>query len=142
MQEYSAIEDIKQSQADLLPSLSFSTSQNGTYRPWPEEGKATVDNGYVQSSVDKVYYSGSYSVSGNWTVWNGGRNTKTIKLNKLTAEQARLDSAETANSIQEQIAQLYVQILYSNDAINVCKESLETSKKTRNVEKRCSMWGN
>ena len=129
LQEYSAIEDIKQSQAELLPSLSFSTSQNGTYRPWPEEGKATVDNGYVQSSVDKVYYSGSYSVSGNWTVWNGGRNTKTIKLNKLTAEQARLDSAETANSIQEQIAQLYVQILYSNDAINVCKESLETSKK-------------
>lgn len=129
LQEYSAIEDIKQSQAELLPSLSFSTSQNGTYRPWPEEGKATVDNGYVQSSVDKVYYSGSYNVSGNWTVWNGGRNTKTIKLNKLTAEQARLDSAETANSIQEQIAQLYVQILYSNDAINVCKESLETSKK-------------
>lgn len=129
LQEYSAIEDIKQSQAELLPSLSFSTSHNGTYRPWPEEGKATVDNGYVQSSVDKVYYSGSYSVSGNWTVWNGGRNTKTIKLNKLTAEHARLDSAETANSIQEQIAQLYVQILYSNDAINVCKESLETSKK-------------
>ena len=129
LQEYSAIEDIKQSQADLLPSLSFSTSQNGTYRPWPEEGKATVDNGYVQSSVDKIYYSGSYSVSGNWTVWNGGRNTNTIKLNKLTAEQAKLDSAETANSIQEQIAQLYVQILYSNDAINVCKESLETSKK-------------
>lgn len=129
LQEYSAIEDIKQSQAELLPSLSFSTSHNGTYRPWPEEGKATVDNGYVQSSVDKVYYSGAYSVSGNWTVWNGGRNTKTIKLNKLTAEQARLDSAETANSIQEQIAQLYVQILYSNDAINVCKESLETSRK-------------
>lgn len=129
LQEYSAIEDIKQSQAELLPSLSFSTSQNGTYRPWPEEGKATVDNGYVQSSVDKVYYSGSYSVSGNWTVWNGGHNTKTIKLNKLTAEQARLDSAETANSIQEQIAQLYVQILYSNDAINVCKKSLETSRK-------------
>lgn len=129
LQEYSAMEDVKQSQANLLPSLSFSTSQNGTYRPWPEEGRATVDNGYVESSIDKVYYSGSYSVSGNWTAWNGGRNTNTIKLNKLTAEQARLDSAETANSIQEQIAQLYVQILYSNDAINVCKESLETSKK-------------
>lgn len=82
----------------------------------------------MQSSIDKIYYSGSYSVNGNWTVWNGGRNTNTVKLNKLAAEQARLDSAETANSIQEQIAQLYVQILYSNDAINVCKESLETSK--------------
>lgn len=132
LQEYSALEDVKQSQSALLPSLSFSTSQNGTYRPWPEAGKATVDNGYVQSSIDKIYYSGSYSVNGNWTVWNGGRNTNTVKLNKLVAEQARLDSAETANSIQEQIAQLYVQILYSNDAINVCKESLETSKINEN----------
>ena len=132
LQEYSALEDVKQSQSTLLPSLSFSTSQNGTYRPWPEAGKATVDNGYVQSSIDKIYYSGSYSVNGNWTVWNGGRNTNTVKLNKLAAEQARLDSAETANSIQEQIAQLYVQILYSNDAINVCKESLETSKINEN----------
>lgn len=132
LQEYSALEDVKQSQSALLPSLSFSTSQNGTYRPWPEAGKATVDNGYVQSSIDKIYYSGSYSVNGNWTVWNGGRNTNTVKLNKLTAEQARLDSAETANSIQEQIAQLYVQILYSNDAISVCKESLETSKINEN----------
>ena len=132
LQEYSALEDVKQSQSVLLPSLSFSTSQNGTYRPWPEAGKATVDNGYVQSSIDKIYYSVSYSVNGNWTVWNGGRNTNTVKLNKLAAEQARLDSAETANSIQEQIAQLYVQILYSNDAINVCKESLETSKINEN----------
>lgn len=132
LQEYSALEDVKQSQSALLPSLSFSTSQNGTYRPWPEAGKATVDNGYVQSSIDKIYYSGSYSVNGNWTVWNGGCNTNTVKLNKLAAEQARLDSAETANSIQEQIAQLYVQILYSNDAINVCKESLETSKINEN----------
>lgn len=132
LQEYSVLEDVKQSQSALLPSLSFSTSQNGTYRPWPEAGKATVDNGYVQSSIDKIYYSGSYSVNGNWTVWNGGRNTNTVKLNKLAAEQARLDSAETANSIQEQIAQLYVQILYSNDAINVCKESLETSKINEN----------
>ena len=132
LQEYSALEDVKQSQSALLPSLSFSTSQNGTYRPWPEAGKATVDNGYVQSSIDKIYYSGSYSVNGNWTVWNGGRNTNTVKLNKLAAEQARLDSAETANSIQEQIAQLYVQILYSNDAINVCKESHETSKINEN----------
>lgn len=78
LQEYSALEDVKQSQSALLPSLSFSTSQNGTYRPWPEAGKATVDNGYVQSSIDKIYYSGSYSVNGNWTVWNGGRNTNTV----------------------------------------------------------------
>lgn len=128
LQKLSTQEDVKQSQAALLPSLSASTSQNATFRPWPQQGSASVQNGYVQSSVDKVYYNGSYSVTGNWTVWNGGRNTNTVKLNQLTALQAELDSATTANNIQEQIAQLYVQILYSAEAIKVSQQSLATSK--------------
>ena len=128
LKEYSALEDVKQSQAALLPSLNFSTSQNVSYNPWPEKGRATVADGYVQSSADKVYYNGSYSLIGNWTVWNGNKNTNTLKLNKLATEQAKLDSAVTANSVLEQIAQLYVQILYSNEAISVSQESLKTSQ--------------
>lgn len=129
IKKLSSHEDVLQSQADLLPSLSASTSQSVTYRPWPESGSATVANGYVQTSVDKVYYNGSYGVNANWTVWNGGRNTNTIKMNKMAEEMAELDSAVTANNIQEQIVQLYVQILYSNEAIEVNKENLETCKK-------------
>lgn len=128
IKEYSALEDVKQSQAALLPSLNLSTSQNVNYTPWPQQGRATVADGYVQSSVDKVYYNGSYSLSGNWTVWNGNKNRNNVKLNKVDAEQARLDSATTANNVLEQIAQLYVQILYSNEAIAVTKESLKTSQ--------------
>lgn len=128
IKEYSALEDVKQSQAALLPSLNLSTSQNVNYTPWPQQGRATVADGYVQSSVDKVYYNGSYSLSGNWTVWNGNKNHNNVKLNKVAAEQARLDSATTANNVLEQIAQLYVQILYSNEAIAVTKESLKTSQ--------------
>lgn len=128
IQEYSALEDVKQSQSALLPSLNLSTSQNMNYTPWPQQGRATVADGYVQSSVDKVYYNGSYSLMGNWTVWNGNKNRNNVKLNKLAVEQARLDSATTANSVLEQIAQLYVQILYSNEAISVTKESLKTSQ--------------
>jgi len=124
----SAEQDIMQSQAALLPSLSANTNQNVSYRPWPKTGRATVLNGFVEQSVDKVYYNGSYGVSSNWTVWNGNRNRNTVKLNKISAEQAQADSAVTANNIQEQIAQLYVQILYSAEAINVHKKSLETSK--------------
>lgn len=132
LQKESAIEDIKQSTSALLPSLSFSSSQNVTYRPWPESNRATVANGYVETSVDKVYYNGSYGLNANWTVWNGNRNYNQIKLNKITAQQAKLDSAYTANSIQEQIAQLYVQILYSHEAVNVCKKTLEVSTLNEN----------
>ena len=128
LQEYSALEDVKQSQSALLPSLSLSTSQNVSYNPWPEQGSAMIAGNKVQASVDKVYYNGSYSLSGNWTVWDGNKKQNTMKLNKLTAQQAQLDSATTANNILEQIAQLYVQILYSNEAISVTKESLKTSQ--------------
>lgn len=128
VQQLSALEDIKQSQSALLPSLSLSTSQNVSYNPWPEQGSAMIAGNKIQADVKKVYYNGSYSLSGNWTVWNGGQNTNTVKLNKLAAEQARLDSAVTANNVLEQIAQLYVQILYSDEAISVTKESLKTSQ--------------
>ncbi len=128
LQRMSATEDILQSQANLFPTLNGSTSHNVTYRPWPLNGQESVQNGYVVSSVDKVYYNGSYGVNLNWTVWNGGINKNTVRLNRLTEQQAELDSAITANSIQEQILQLYVQIVYSTEAIKVFEKNLETSR--------------
>ena len=128
MQKLSALEDVEQSKAALLPSVTASTSQNITYRPFIASGQSTVTNGYVQSSIDKVYYSGSYGVNANWTVWNGNRNKNTIKLNELTAEQAEIDSVSTARSIEERIVQLYVQILYTHEAIAVNQQSLASSK--------------
>lgn len=120
-----AKEDILLSKAQLFPSLSASTNQMANYTPWVESGISS--DGYARSSVDKVYYNGSYGVNANWTIWNGNRNTNTIKLNKLAEQKAAIDSATTANNIQEKIAQLYVQILYSNEAIKVNKESLKSS---------------
>lgn len=125
----SAEEDVAQSKSSLLPSLDFSTNHSVSYTPWPETGQGVVSNGYVHSNVNKAYYNGSYTLSASWTVWDGNKKRNTLKLNRLTARQAELDSATTANTIQEQIAQLYVQILYTADAINVSKTSLETSTK-------------
>ena len=125
----SAYEDYMQSRSALLPSLSASTSHNGTFRPFPENSSGIVSNGYVQSGVDKFYYNGSYGVTGSWTVWDGNRNINQRKLSEKAYIQAELDSAVTANSIQEQIVQLYVQILYSSEAISVHESNLETSRK-------------
>ena len=117
-----------QSESALLPSLSASTNQSVGYRPWTNNGVSTVTNGTVTTSVRKTYYNGSYGINASWTVWNGNRNRNQVKLNKIAEEQAELDSAFTANSIQEQIAQLYVQILFENEAIAVNEQSLEASK--------------
>ena len=121
-------ESVLQSQAELFPSVNASTSQNLSYTPFPQIGRATVTNGYVTSSVDKVSYNGMYAINFNWTIWNGNQNRMKIRQNKLTEQQAAIDSAITANSIQEQIAQIYIQILYTAEAIKVSQQSLVWSK--------------
>lgn len=132
----SAAEDTKLSKAQLLPSLNFSTSQNVNYTPWQKSGVATVTDGKVESSIDKVSYNGQYTVSANWTVWNGNRNRNQVKLNSIAEQQAEMDSVTSARNIEEQIAQLYIQILYTKEAINVNKATLEAAKVNENRGKQ------
>lgn len=129
LSQQSAAEDVKGSKGALLPTVSASANQILGYRPWQNSGITTVTNGTVNTKVDKTYLNGSYGVNAQWTVWNGGKNTNNIKLSKLSGQQAELQVDETANSIQERIAQLYVQILYLDESIKVSKASLETSLK-------------
>lgn len=121
----SAQEDYLQSKAALLPSLNASTSQSVNYTPWVASGISS--DGFSRASIDKVYYNGTYSVAGNYTIWNGNKNKNQVKLNKLVAEAAELDSATQAVKLQEQIATLYVQILYSTEAIKVNQENYASS---------------
>ena len=65
----SANEDYLQSKAALLPSLSASSIQNVSYTPWVTSGIS--GEGFTKSSVDKVYYNGSYTVMGNFVIWFG-----------------------------------------------------------------------
>ncbi len=129
LQKQSATEDLKGAKAALLPTVNASTNQSVGYQPWKDSGIATVTNGTVNTKVDKTSYNGSYSLNGQWTVWNGGRNTNTIKLDQIAEQQAELSAQETANSIQERIAQIFTQILYLDENVKVNEQTLETSLK-------------
>lgn len=129
LQKSTATETLKGSKAALLPTFSASTNQTLGYQPWKDTGMAYVSNGTVNTKVDKTSYNGSYSVNGQWTVWNGNRNFNNIKRDRLAEEEAELSAQETANSIQERIAQLYAQILYMAENVTVNEQMLETSKK-------------
>lgn len=124
----SSHEDYLESKAARMPSLDASTSHGIVYRPFPEENRYQVSNGVVESSVDKVYYNGNYAINFSWTIWDGNKLRNQVKYNKLTEEKAVADSASTARNIQEQIMQLYIQILYAKEAVTINKSSLETSK--------------
>ena len=123
----SASEDRKQSQAALFPTLSFGTNHSLGYNPWINSDVTMVTNGTV-NSAKKASFSDNYSLNANWTVWNGNRNRNQVKLNRLLENEAVLDSAVTANNIQELIAQYYIRALYLKEAISVAANSVEVSK--------------
>ena len=129
LMKQSATETRKQSSAALFPTLSASSNQSVGYRPWTSAGTMTVTNGTVSTDVKKTYYNGSYSMNASWTVWNGGQKQNQLKKDRLSEQQADLDIQESVNSIQEQIAKYYVQILYLTEAVEVHRQTLETAKK-------------
>lgn len=116
-----------QDKGALFPSLSFSTNQSMGIRPF-EQNTAIVQNGQVTNTSNKITYQGSYGLNANWTIWNGGINQKNIKAQELQNEITQLGTQQSELSIQEQIAQLYVQILYSTEAKKVNEQLAETAK--------------
>lgn len=117
--------ELKQAKAALLPGVTGNMTQSLNYRPFQKSANNFVNGSMTSSTSNKTTQSGSYGINANWTVWNGGINTNTVKSKQKGVEIARLASLEQANTIQEQITQLYIQILYSVDAVNVDKEILK-----------------
>ena len=119
--EASAATDLSQAKAALLPSLSASMTQSVNYRPFQETAGNFVNGSITSSSSNKATESGSYGINARWNVWNGGINQNTIKARKSDLAVAKLQTQVEANTIQEQIMQYYVQILYSKEAVKVNK---------------------
>lgn len=116
-----------QARGQLFPNLSFSTSHSLGYRPF-EESTQMVHDGQVTTSSNKTTYSGSYGLSANVTLWNGGINYKNIEAQKLQNRITQLGTEQSEQSIQEQIATLYVQILYSREAVEVNRRMEQTAR--------------
>lgn len=122
-------EDVKDAKAALFPSLSFSTGHNIVNRPY-RSNSATVNGTEIISSDSKTTYNGSYSLSTQWTLWNGNRRLNSLKQQKKNREIAQLTVEETENMLKEQITQLFIQILYADESIAINKGTLEVSKAT------------
>ncbi|MBQ8270217.1 MAG: TolC family protein [Bacteroidaceae bacterium] len=127
--------NVKSAKAALFPSLSFSTSQNGRYKPYFDDSGnnafITSDGSggsRVSASQNHFSYSGSYGINAGVTIFNGGKNINNIKQQKLSRDIALLSVKERENALKEEIAKLFVQILYSTDAIEVSRATLAAAK--------------
>lgn len=123
--EQSASVDVVEAKAGLLPNLSGSMTQGVSYRPFQTNGGNYVNGGIATSAADKATQSGSYGINAEWVVWNGKKNKMSISNAQYTQQMAAYDTQTSANKIKEEIAQLYVQILYMTEAEKVNRKLLE-----------------
>lgn len=121
-------EDVKTAKADFLPSLSSNISQRIVNRPNNTSG-TIISGDNITTSESKTSYNGSYGIDASWTVYNGSKRVNTVKQQQLNSRMAELTVDQSENSIEENITQLYVQILYSAEAVKVNESTLKVSRK-------------
>ena len=106
--EVSAKTDVLQAKAALRPTLSANMTQMVNYRPLQESMGNFINGNTTSSSGNKVTQSG-----------DGGVTRNTIRLRESDLKTSQLQTETEIKNIEEQIAELYIQILYSKEAIKV-----------------------
>lgn len=98
-----------------LPNLDGSVSQNFSF------GRGlTSDNTYTNKSTSST----SFSLGTSVPLFTGLRIPNTIKLNQLNLEASTADLEKAKNDISVQVAQAYVQILYSMEIADVARRQV------------------
>ena len=98
-----------------LPFVSFSTNQSFSNYPSPQENQSANA------------YNSSYNVNASWTIWEGNARKYRVESAKLTKLQQQLYGDDVVKNLQLGILQAYLNILYSAEAVDIAKNSLEVS---------------
>ena len=120
-----AVQDAK---ADRLPTVDFSTSQFVSNRPFQESYSGVIGSEVVSFS-NKNSYSGNYNLGASMNLYNGGQTKNRIRLAEINSQIAELQVLASELNIEEHITQLYVQILYSQDAVKHDDELIALAEK-------------
>lgn len=108
----SAKVNVKQSRSSLFPSLSFNTNQSLNFQKVESQSYGSFD-----SKATNPTYNGSYNLSANVTLFNGGANWRQLKQSEIDQESTTLEAEITANNIQVRLIEAYYQILYAHESV-------------------------
>ena len=108
--------NLEEARAQWQPTLDFNTSHNYANLPFGKENKNT--------------YNGQVGFNAAWTVWNGGEREKTIERDKLNTQISKLDTEDALRSLDTDLLQVYLNILYSREAITIYEEAERLSHAT------------
>lgn len=109
---------LKSAKASRWPSLSFSSSQGFT------SGNKYNDNGEF---VTQSQYTGTYSLSTNMTLYNGGRINNTIKQQEVLTQANGLLVEKARNDIELSVTAAFLEVLYAKESLQADSAVLESS---------------
>jgi len=120
LNERSGEEDLLQSKAAKLPSVSGSVSQNLV------NGKDA--NPVVGGFQTQANFSSAYGINSALTLYNGGYLKNDIKSKTLALQSANLNIKEAENNITLNITEAYLNILLAKENIVYLQDLLSTSQ--------------
>lgn len=122
------LEDTYQAKAAMFPTLSASTSQGITNRPFSESGNSTVVGSDVYSTSKATSWSGNYGLNAGMTLYSGGSLRTALKQSRLQNSVDSLSVEENTNDVVISIVKAYIQCLYASEAVKVSESTAEASK--------------
>ena len=111
--EESSEYSLEESKAQWQPTLDFATSHSVSNYPWSEGTKNS--------------YNSSYGLNAGWTVWNGGLRENSIKQSKLRTEINRLTTGDIIRTLETDMLQVYINILYAKESVRIYEEAAKVS---------------
>lgn len=111
--EESSEYSLEESKAQWQPTLDFATSHSVSNYPWSERTKNS--------------YNSSYGLNAGWTVWNGGLRENSIKQSKLRTEINRLTTGDMMRTLETDLLQVYINILYAKESVRIYEEAAKVS---------------
>ncbi len=108
--------DVNTARNSRLPDLSGSVSENFSF------GRGlTAENTYTNTNTSST----SFSLGTSVPLFTGYRIPRTLELQQLNLQAANEDLEKAKNDIRMQVAQAFVQILYSDELCQVANRQIE-----------------
>ena len=113
--QQSANVDLLQAKAQLFPSLTFSSSQG-----WGHQKTEQTDGKFKSQNA----YTGSYTLNGGLTIYNGGKLTRSIRQQQITntAQEYQVNMAE--NDIEIAVTEAMIMDTYISQMYNQAGEKV------------------
>lgn len=124
LNEQTADYNEEEAKAQWQPSLDFGTSHSYSNMPWGNNNKNT--------------YNGQLGLNAGWTVWNGGEREKNIERSKLNAEISHIDTDDALRTLETDLLQVYLNILYAKESILIYEETEKLS--AAQAERMRALW--